>query len=269
MNKETRTICYDDLLHLEAYCFEGVVQAFPNHFHDYYVIGFIESGKRLLSYKGQTCTVSPGSLLLFNPGDSHRCVQCDGGNLSYRCLNIPKATMAALAAEITGSEELPVFSVCVAENQELSGCLMRLHRMILENQSSFEREEALLLFLSSLFSQYASPAVPVPDCGRRLKRVCDYIETNFAEHISLEQLCRYSGLSKSTLLRGFAREKGITPYRYLQAVRVGRAKELLEQGAAPAEAALAVGFSDQSHFSNTFHMFIGLSPAAYKHIFKK
>ena len=44
MQKEIRTICYDDDLHLEAYRFEGIVQQFPNHFHDYYVIGFIEAG---------------------------------------------------------------------------------------------------------------------------------------------------------------------------------------------------------------------------------
>ena len=44
MQKEIRTVCYDDNLHLEAYRFEGIVQPFPNHFHDYYVIGCIEAG---------------------------------------------------------------------------------------------------------------------------------------------------------------------------------------------------------------------------------
>ena len=48
MQKEIRTICYDDDLHLEAYRFEGIVQQFPNHFHNYYVIGFIEAGTRCL-----------------------------------------------------------------------------------------------------------------------------------------------------------------------------------------------------------------------------
>ena len=47
MQKEIRTVCYDDDLHLEAYRFEGIVQPFPNHFHDYYVIGFMEAGDTL------------------------------------------------------------------------------------------------------------------------------------------------------------------------------------------------------------------------------
>lgn len=48
MANEVRTVYYDSDLHIEAYRFEGVKQKFPNHFHDYYVIGFIENGKRLL-----------------------------------------------------------------------------------------------------------------------------------------------------------------------------------------------------------------------------
>lgn len=44
MNKEIRTICYDEELHIEAYHLEGIVQPFPNHFHEHYVIGFIEDG---------------------------------------------------------------------------------------------------------------------------------------------------------------------------------------------------------------------------------
>ena len=51
MKKETRTVVYDDELRLESYRFEGTQQPFPNHFHEYYVIGFVESGERCLSCK--------------------------------------------------------------------------------------------------------------------------------------------------------------------------------------------------------------------------
>lgn len=47
MRKEIKTVVYDDELRLEAYRFEGVVQPFPNHFHEYYVIGFVERRRTL------------------------------------------------------------------------------------------------------------------------------------------------------------------------------------------------------------------------------
>ena len=40
MKKGIKTVCYDEELGIEAYWFEGIIQPFPNHFHDYYVIGF-------------------------------------------------------------------------------------------------------------------------------------------------------------------------------------------------------------------------------------
>ena len=75
------------------------------------------------------------------------------------------------------------------------------------------------------------------------------------------------GLSKSTLLRAFTKSKGVTPYSYLQNIRIGEAKKLLEQGLPPVEAALQTGFSDQSHFTNYFNRYIGLAPGVYREIF--
>jgi transcriptional regulator GlxA family with amidase domain len=61
----------------------------------------------------------------------------------------------------------------------------------------------------------------------------------------------------------------VTPYRYLQNIRINEAKKLLEQGILPIEVAMQTGFSDQSHFTNFFNKFIGLSPRVYRDIFIK
>ena len=61
MKKEVRTVVYDEELRMEAYHFEGIVQPFPNHFHEYYVIGFVEDGARVLSCKNQEYTVTSGN----------------------------------------------------------------------------------------------------------------------------------------------------------------------------------------------------------------
>jgi AraC-like DNA-binding protein len=61
--------------------------------------------------------------------------------------------------------------------------------------------------------------------------------------------------------------KGITPYRYLETVRISQAKHLLENGVEPIETAHQTGFSDQSHFSNFFKEFIGITPKQYQKIF--
>lgn len=74
-------------------------------------------------------------------------------------------------------------------------------------------------------------------------------------------------VSATTLLRAFTQETGLTPYRYLESLRIDEAKRLLKQGIVPAEVALQTGFSDQSHFTHYFRRFLGLSPGQYRDIF--
>ena len=108
MRQAARTARYDQALGLEAYSLRAVDRPFPSHFHDHYVIGVVERGTRTLTCGRQQQVIGPGDVLLFNPGDSHACIQADG-SLDYRGLNIPRSTMLALAEEIMGSRAMPGF----------------------------------------------------------------------------------------------------------------------------------------------------------------
>ena len=267
MKRDLRTAVYDDELHIEAYRFAGIVQPFPNHFHEYYVIGYVEEGERLLSCKRREYAVKKGDILLFNPGDSHACVQ-SGGALDYQGLNITKEVMLDLAAEVTGRRALPGFSHSVISDGDVVCCLRLLHELVMKGSHEFGKEESLLLLISLLIQKYGQPFERcVPECRDEIERACAFMERHYAERICLDQICRCAGLSKSTLLRAFARSKGVTPYRYLENIRIGKAKSLLEQGVPPVEAALRTGFSDQSHFTSYFSRFIGLPPGIYRGIF--
>lgn len=197
-------------------------------------------------------------------------ITTDGGTLDYRGLNISKETMLSLAEEIAGQRTLLGFSENVIKNDELNNYLHSLHQTIMDGSKEFEKEEMLLFLISLLIEQYGPPfSKCLPECSEEIEHSCVFMTEHFAEHITLAELCRYSGLSKSTLLRAFTKSKGVTPYRYLQTIQIGKAKQLLEQDVPTIDAGMQTVFSDQSHFSNFFNMFIGLSPAAYRRIFKK
>lgn len=268
MKRETRTVVFDDELRIEAYRFEGIMQPFPNHFHEYYVIGFIEDGQRVLSCRNQEYSLKKGNILLFNPGDNHACVQSDDGTLDYRGFNITKEVMLDLAEEVTGRRKLPGFSKNVIFDEEVTCCLHPLHELVMKGSCEFGKEENLLLLISLLIQRYGQSFEScIPECREEIEKACDFMEQHFADRIYLDQICRYAGLSKSTLLRAFTKSKGITPYSYLENIRIGKAKKLLEQGIPPIEAAMQTGFSDQSHFTNYFNRFIGLAPGLYRDIF--
>lgn len=270
MQKGVRTAVYNGEMQIEAFCFAGIAQPFPNHFHAYYVIGSVEAGSRTLCCKGQAHNVTKGDILLFGPGDDHACAQCDGGTLDYRGLNIAPKVMLGLAQAVTGRRQLPGFSQNVIRDEEAAHCLRPFHALVMNGGAASEKEELLLRLITHLLQRYARPFENcVPACRNEVEQACRMMEKHYAQRISLEQLCRCVGVSRSTLLRAFTCSKGVTPYRYLENIRIGKAKELLAQGVPPAEAALRTGFSDQSHFTNCFGRLIGLSPGAYRDIFKK
>lgn len=119
--------------------------------------------------------------------------------------------------EIAGEHTPLRFLQNVLHDEEEACCLRALHEQVMQVSSGFGKEEALLLLLALLSERCGQiAACSIPSCTDEVKAVCAFMERHYAEHISLEQLCRCVGLSKSTLLRAFAREKGMMPYRYLE-----------------------------------------------------
>ncbi|NSB13872.1 AraC family ligand binding domain-containing protein [Clostridium beijerinckii] len=269
MLNEVRTVCFDTELSIEAYNFKGIMQKFPNHFHDYYVIGFIENGKRYLSCKNKQYIIETGDLILFNPGDIHTCEQIDNRTLDYRCINIKKDVMKKITFEIIGKEYLPNFMEFVLFRNELTSSLKELHLMIMEEEKNLKKEELFLFIMEQLIREYSNPVseMTIQEASAEIKTVCDYLENNYMENITLNQLSNLTGLSKYYLLHSFTKQKGISPYNYLQTIRIGKAKKMLEQGIAPIDVAFKTGFTDQSHFTNFFKKLIGLTPKQYMNIF--
>ncbi|MFP3721671.1 AraC family transcriptional regulator [Niallia circulans] len=269
MRREERKICYDEDLQIEAYRFHGIMQKFPNHFHEYYVIGFIESGQRKLTCRNKDYVINSGDLIFFNPFDNHACEQMDDEPLDYRCLNITPEVMRKVVEEITGKDYLPSFKGPVAFRSEHAELLQRLHQMIMAELGDLEKEETFYFLMEQLIEEYSAieKNIKLDKMAKEISKVCEFIERHYVDPISLDDLVAVCNMNKYTLLRSFARICGITPYRYLQTVRINKAKKLLEQGMKPTDVAAQTGFVDQSHFSHYFMDFIGLTPGQYRNIY--
>lgn len=266
---EQRLVRYDNELKIEAHQFNGIMQRFPNHFHEYYVIGFVESGKRGLTCKNREYIIDAGDLLLFNPSDNHACQQIDDEPLDWRSININVDVMRETVRQITGESYLPKFTTTVAYHGEAVFSLRELHQLIMEQDNSFKKEEIFFFLIEQLITEYTEPVrESLAEVSEEIHRACVYMESHFAEAITLDDLSKLSHVNKYTMLRNFTRQRGVTPYQYLETIRVGEAKKLLEKGADPLDAAMRTGFADQSHFTKFFKMLIGLTPKQYGDIFR-
>lgn len=273
MTRGKRTVAYDTHLGIEAFRFSGFDKPFPNHVHDHYVFGLVKQGKRRLACGGIEYEAHPGDLLLFNPAEAHGCTQLSEEPLEYWGLNIPKEMMVQAAHGFTQAGVLPMFSPSVIADEEAADRFCALHQAIMNDASTADHAEQFLQLIEHLSTWYgdgqSEDDTSMTGGTRRdvVEKACTYIQNHCCEQVSLDTLCAYANVGKSTLMRAFVKEKGITPYLYVESMRIEHARTLLERGVTLADAAAQTGFADQSHFSHYFKRITGLTPGAYRALF--
>lgn len=95
-----------------------------------------------------------------------------------------------------------------------------------------------------------------------------WLEEHFNEEVTVDMLATREGMSRRTLERRFKNATGESPKRYVQRIRVEKAKQLLqESGMTFDEITYLVGYEDSSTFSRVFKEYTGLSPILYKRRF--
>ncbi|TXI24963.1 MAG: AraC family transcriptional regulator [Roseateles sp.] len=98
------------------------------------------------------------------------------------------------------------------------------------------------------------------------KRILEYIDQHLAEALALEDLAATLQMSATHFSRSFKAAFGVTPHAFVVEQRIDAAcKRLRAEPSAPlAEIAGAVGFSSQSHFTETFRRRIGTTPGNWR-----
>jgi AraC-like DNA-binding protein len=100
--------------------------------------------------------------------------------------------------------------------------------------------------------------------AERVTRAKTVVLARLVEPPSLEELGREVGCSPFYLSRTFTRETGMTISQWVRRARLERAAELLRAGKCNVtEAALEVGYSSLSHFSQAFHEMFGCCPGLF------
>lgn len=117
--------------------------------------------------------------------------------------------------------------------------------------------------------RFYSPFAPVLAHGDRLVlKVQRWLQAHSSERVGLEGMARKAGLGERTFLRRFQKATGLTPIAYVQHLRVGRARELLEASDRSIdEIAWQVGYGDTGAFRKVFQRVMGLTPGEYRRRF--
>lgn len=110
---------------------------------------------------------------------------------------------------------------------------------------------------------------PKPECRsashRSVRAVLEYVENNYAQHISLSTAAKHAHMNPSYLSKLFCDEMGETFTKYLMKVRVERAKRLLAESTMHIyEVGEQVGYGDIKYFVKVFKSVTGQTPSEWR-----
>ncbi|QKF81251.1 bifunctional helix-turn-helix domain-containing protein/methylated-DNA--[protein]-cysteine S-methyltransferase [Halarcobacter ebronensis] len=99
---------------------------------------------------------------------------------------------------------------------------------------------------------------------KKIKKVIRYIDENFKEQPTIDEISQYIGMSKYHLIRVFKEYVGVTPIQFLQSVTLNYAKEHLKESKSILDSSLEMGLSSSSRLHDLFVNIIGVTPKEYK-----
>lgn len=135
------------------------------------------------------------------------------------------------------------------------------------NESSLHLIGHLYLFFDYLI-QSAKSATPVGSSKMSdfyIKEAINYIEQNFQNNITIEDVANVCGINRSYFGKIFHKSVGKSPQEFLINYRMVKATELLKlTSLSIADIGSAVGYENQLHFSRAFKSIYGVSPRNWR-----
>jgi AraC-like DNA-binding protein len=244
-----------------------VRHTFSRHVHDSYVIAAVTGGVQGTGLPAGAELVGAGGVVLVNPEVPHTAYAGAAGGWSYRVLYPSADVVSAVAAETRGLRGTPSFTVPVAADPAAARLVSAVHEAA-ERDDALAAETFLRLVVARLLARHGADAVrrgpgraAAPAAAARAR---DLLAANLIDPPGLDALAAATGTGPFALLRAFKAAYGLPPHAWLTGERVRTARRLLDAGAAPADAAAAVGFTDQPHLNRHFSRIVGVPPGAYQ-----
>lgn len=237
---------------------------FPTHAHAEFLIGEVLEGTEVFSCLGRQVAAPSGWFIHLNPCEAHngRAAQCSWSHVSL----YPGVEFLRHAVPEAFAAGEPRFATPVSHRPALRGRIARFVTAVFEGSDDLALQSELVDILRRLFDgASAEPGVARTSTrSAAVARVRERLSDEWETSAGLLELAGSVSLTPLSLMRAFRQEVGCTPQTFRTARRLEVARGLLREGGDLAAVALHCGFTDQSHFTNTFRRWTGLTPGEYR-----
>lgn len=242
---------------------EGVNDNMNNsHYHPFFELYYLESGKRYHMIKDQVYLIEEGQFIVFPPRVMHH-------SYGERDVFFKRLLIYFRPEEVLSPRVLSFFTketrVCKMKRSAGKAIQQIIKALYKENKKGglcCQEQTQLLLNLLLVNIMRNGQKLGEQEEKNVISEVIHYIYEHYQEEITLDELSRRFFLSPHYLCRKFKQTTGNTIIQYVHITRILHAQRLiLETDMNFTQISKETGFSNLTHFNRVFRSVTGMSPS--------
>lgn len=250
------------------------------HWHDEIEIIAIKKGEGIVCVDLRQYIVKSGDIILVCPGQLHSIGQKDNFVMEYENILFKPSLLKSSGEDSCNDNFIQKIFFSRTESDSVirngSACHSMINPLIEAiDEVCATRQRGYQLAVKGYLFQIAY-ALLSEDCDDRkeltgkkslekVKAILSYIEENYRNNITIEEIAGHCYYSKSYFMKFFKESMGVSFIRYLNDYRLEiAAKQLLETNHNILEIAVDTGFENLSYFNRSFKKKYGITPGKYR-----
>lgn len=232
---------------------------YTEHFHLGYELLYFLDGDIEYVIENKRYVLKPGDLLFIKPGEHHFLTilsprRYERVVIKFNEIWIPAFSLPVLKRRgshysIAGTELEELFDRFDRHAAHYSGDVLHvLMRSCLD--------ELLVKYWCLDMDE-----LPATDLNKTVSEVIEYITENISQPLTVDDLCKKFGFSRSYISKAFMESLHEPPKQYIINKKILHAKALLEKGESPTKVCELCGFADYSTFYRAYKKNIGVPPS--------
>ncbi len=261
---------------IHVQCIENSLEASKPHTHNYFQIYYISKGTLYHVTENGSLRLSRGDMFIIPPGRVHNIEKVEDAlfyTFSFTAESLrPHGALSPVLHFLKAIEEDEVRLSVPTREEELLLVETVMEKMCAEfterrvGYGEMLRSYAVVLLTVLARNYYAvSDSCPkASDSRSMILYALEYINENYTDALTLEEMCRRSAMSKSSFCKLFASVTGSGFKEYLNSCRIKGSLKYIKADYSIGAIYALVGYSDFSTFYRNFKRIMGCSPMEYK-----
>ena len=255
----------------------------PAHWHEETEIIYIKKGQAFVTVDFEQFQACAGSILFILPGQIHSIEQYENQSAEYENILFKTDMLLSRKADtcnrsyflplLDGSIQIPAhFTPQTPHYSDIAACIDGADEICRTTPDAYPLaiKGQLYLMFFTLFSKCTLKEKRQKDSKslEKMKSIITYIEQNYMDKITIDDIAKELGLSQSHFMKFFKNTMGTTFTNYLNDYRLTLASRLLASSdSSILDIAAEAGFENLSYFNRLFKKRFGVTPREYRKVF--